>query len=156
MKRIFSRERSLFFTLLCYGIVSLFSFFLPTLYTLSGHDPQFVNGFIMLRYMEDSFVPLHYGTILMLIGYVFGGLLVLIGLFGLFIQIKNINVPFAMGLIVTLAKLVCEIVGIVFLNQCQPLSIYLEFGSYAIVILSGIVFIAILLSYLFRLKRPQS
>ena len=149
-KRAWNKKRIPYFILLGYSIFCLLSFFLPLLYSVVDHQAKFISGFDLFKLLEDTSTSLHYGCILFISGYVMAILVLFISFFGLLCQDENIRVPYLMAVIVMLAKLISEIIGIVLLNQCQSMNLHLEFGSYLTIILSGLVWVGLIIYAVFK------
>lgn len=153
-KRAWNKKRIPYFGLLGYSIFCLLSFFLPMLYSVVDHQAKFISGFDLFKLLEDTSTSLHYGCILFISGYVMAILILFIALFGLLCQDENIRIPYVMAVIVTLAKLVSEIIGIILLSQCQSMNLLLEFGSYLTIILSGLIWVGLIIyAVLKKVKR---
>lgn len=152
LRKYFSKEKFPFLISSIWGLLSLFLFFMPFLYSLDrSSQPVFVNGYDMLKFMEDSYTNIHYGVIFFLIGYVFSGFLLLFGILGTLGKKETFRSFFAMIFTISLFQTGFEIAAMVLLSGCQKMNLYLEFGSFFSVIFKGVLFL-FLIGYFIYLR----
>ena len=152
-KRPLDQTRLPYWVFAVYGFIGLFLYFLPFLYTMNNHQPTFVSGFSMFAFLEDTYPSLHNGVNMYLIGYVSYGLLLVLGLFGLFSKERFFRLILALSAVILLAQCGCEIAGIILLSQCESMHLFLEFGSYLSVILSGVVLLFLIVYLILKRKK---
>jgi hypothetical protein len=144
MKKYFAKEKIICYISAVAGLLGLFFFFFPFLYSLESKTgkPVFISGFQMLSLMEDSYNALHYAVVLFLIGYVFSGMLFLSGAIGSFVRKEYLKPFFAINMLLQLVQFGCELAAVILFSGLSSMNLYLEFGSFVSVAFKGIALCA--------------
>ncbi len=145
MKKIIEKlmQRKLYSLSLLFSLLAILFYFLPFLYSIDSktRGPIYINGYVLFRFLEDSSTKIHSGSLFFLIALIFLSMLFLSSICGLLAKkeyLKSIQ-----AITYSLAILVCgfSIAGIIYLSQLREMNLYLEFGSYLVCILNGLLFL---------------
>lgn len=154
--KILDKKKLSLLVMTIFGIVAIFSFFFPYIYTLNKGNPVWVNGFEMLSYLEDDLFNLHYGVTLLLIGYIFGVLLFPIGIVSIFAKEEYFKFSSALMTLLLVLKCGCDLAGLILLHQVSKTGIYPEFGSYLFTVLSFVVLACQLILFIIYNKKTKA
>lgn len=158
MKKIIEKlkQRKFYSLSLLFSFLEILFFFLPFLYSIDSktRGPIYINGYVLFRFLEDSSEKIHFGTLFFLIVLIFLSMLLVSSICGLLVKkeyLKSIR-AITYSLVVLVSGF--SIAGIIHLSQLREMNLYLEFGSYLVTILSGLLFIGetFLLVHSFREK----
>lgn len=138
MKLQLKKERIPYYLDFGVSLVLIFSYFMPFLYTLNMGKVDFVNGFRLFVFMEDSTPYLHNGSVFTLACLIFSAIVLLADVFPFFVKDEYLKTVKAVSLSLDILRMGLLIAAMVLFSKCGRMNIFLEFGFYVQTVIASL------------------